>query len=362
MRSFSPRQTRWSLLGELWSVDPSVADSVPATQRLHRRLSEYEVLNRLCTPFNVSSWVIKTCRRLRDGDASDQERKSLYALLRGEVHISMKAWEAAKRAPFLTDHRGNAAAPVQLVSRRTPNAALLAPALQYPRPVDERHPRFAIFDWRKSLQFSDLVQLARLVESGEVASAVAAEAFARLPRLLTPSAVRSLQDIAFIEAESGELFHPTQIYERSDRLVAALGERAPFAVGWPHKVLATLKVPTLPPVDDVLAALQVLREAELPVQRPDLAYRVLLDAARADRYALDQHSVDQVLWTGEKWEAPNDCLVASDQTSLFRGAVTLLNKSELYRALGVPSKPADPTGGASCSGRRHRALAAGRWL
>ncbi len=143
------------LLGELWSVDPSVADSVPATQRLHRRLSEYEVLNRLCTPFNVSSWVIKTCRRLRDGDASDQERKSLYALLRGEVHISMKAWEAAKRAPFLTDHRGNAAAPVQLVSRRTPNAALLAPALQYPTSrVDERHPRFAIFDWRKSFSNS----------------------------------------------------------------------------------------------------------------------------------------------------------------------------------------------------------------
>jgi Domain of unknown function (DUF3883) len=328
-------------LGELWVVDPVLAEVIPAEQCLHPRLAEYGVLRTLSRPFYPSSWVIEACDRLRSGQGSESERDALARLLRQGPSISAKAWAAARRAPVFRDHRGDWAAAEDLVSRRTPSATLLTAALRHPKAEDERNPRLARLRIRATLRPDDLVTLARLVEAEVEPSETIATAITRLPRLLTPAAVRQLQHIAFIRTTTGALVAPSHAYVRTDRLVAALGEEGPFASDLPLKILKQLKCRNLPPVDDLIGALRLRQERDEPLARPDLAYRVLVDAATAQRRSLDAYRHETILWTESGWEAPASCLTGSDHASLFRDAVPVLTGSldELYRALGVPAKP-----------------------
>jgi len=331
-------------LGQLWHVDATFAEAIPASQRLHPELAEYSVIRSLARSFSASRWVIETSERLRDGQGSEQERAALARLLRDGPPISDKAWAAARRAPVLQDQRGDWTAPADLVSRRTPNAGLLAAALHYPRAEDERNARLAKLRVRTTLEPGDLLALARLVEAGAEPPAILARAIDRLPKLLTPATVRRLRDIAFVETTTGTLASPSGVYERTDRLAAALDEDAPFAACLPPKVLKQLKCPTLPPVDDIVAALRQRRERRESLPRPELAYRVLVEAARAERRSPGSFRNEPILWTGANWEAPADCLTGNDNASLFRDAVTVLpgQHADLYRVLGVPSKP-EPT-------------------
>ena len=116
---------------------------------------------------------------------------------------------------------------------------------------------------------SDLVALARLVEAGTEPPATMARAMARLPKLLGPATVGRMREMAFLETTSGALAPPNRAYERTERLVAALGEDAPFAAATPPKVLRQLEGPTLPPVDEVLAAMRRRREQDEPLARPN---------------------------------------------------------------------------------------------
>jgi hypothetical protein len=69
-----------------------------------------------------------------------------------------------------------------------------------------------------------------------------ARAIAHLPKLFGPAKVGRLHDIAFVETTTDALAPPGGVYERTDRLVAALGEDAPFAAGLPPKVLKQCRV------------------------------------------------------------------------------------------------------------------------
>lgn len=331
-------------VGQLWHVDPALADAIPAAQQLHPQLSDYDIVRSLCRPFNASRWVIETCERMRDGRASDSERDALARLLRDGPPLSAKAWAAARRAPVLRDQRGQWTAPADLVSRRTPNAQLLASAIRNPKAEEERNPRLARLRLRAALEPSDLVALARLVADGAEPSVAIITAITRLPKLLTPATIARLRDIAFLPTTTGALAPPSRVHERTDRLVAALGEDAPFAVDTPSKILKQLKCPTLPPVDVVVAAVRRRWEQNEPLPRPDLVYRVLIESARAERRRADEYRDEPILWTGAAWEAPAECLTGSDNAALFRDAVTVLPEQagEMYRALGVPAKP-EPT-------------------
>lgn len=331
-------------VGQLWHVDPALADAIPAAQQLHPQLADYDIVRKLCRPFNASGWVVETCERVRDGHASDSERDALGRLLRDGPKLSAKAWAAARQAPVLRDQRGEWTAPADLVSRRTPNARLLASAIRNPKAEDERNPRLARLRLRTVLEPSDLVALARLVEAGTEPPPTIITAIARLPKLLTPATIARLREIAFVPTTTGALAPPSGVHERTDRLVAALGEDASFAVDTPPKILKQLKCPTLPPVNAVVAALRRRRERDEPLPRPDLAYRVLIESARAERRRTDEYRDEPILWTGAAWEAPAECLTGSDNAGMFRGAVTVLSEQsgETYRALGVPAKP-EPT-------------------
>ena len=169
------------------------------------------------------------------------------------------------------------------MSRAARGAALLEPALHFPARADEANESLGRLRFRRAVRGSDLVALARLAEQGKVPAAVMGRAASRLQKLLTRSVVTQLKSIRFLDTGQGRLTAPADAYIRSDRLIAALGDDAPYATGMPAAVLRRLGCRTEPGADDILANLAELRESGLAVSRPDIVYRVLVAALRRER-------------------------------------------------------------------------------
>lgn len=132
--------------------------------------------------------------------------------------------------------------------------------------------------FRRAVRGSDLVALARLVEQGAVAPAAMSRAGTRLHRLLTPAVVAELKGIRFLDTGPQLVAAPPDAYIRSDRVVAILGENAPYAAGMPTSLLQRLGCRTEPRADDILAELAKLHETGRSLSRPDLVYRALVEA------------------------------------------------------------------------------------
>src|SRR5262249_25572869 len=226
--------------GTLWVVDQALAGVVPSDQVLHPCLAESRILAGLCMRFNFSAWVIKTAERLADGTASDEERAALGSYIRGQPILSEKAWAALRRSPVLQDHRGEWTAPQDMVSRSARGAALLEPALHFPERADEMNESLARLRFRGAVRASDLIALGQLAEHGKVPAAVMGRAASRLHKLLTRSVVTRLKSISFLDTGQGRLTAPADAYIRSDRLVAVLGDDAPYATGMPSAMVLRL--------------------------------------------------------------------------------------------------------------------------
>src|SRR5262249_36107823 len=158
--------------GTLWVVDQALAGVVPEEQVLHLGLAQSRSLAGLCMRFNFSAWVIRTAGHLAEGTASDEERDALCRYIRGQPALSERAWAALRRSPVLQDHRGEWAAPQEMVSRSVRGAALLEPALHFPARADEADESLARLRFRRAVRGSDLVALAQLAEQGKVPAAV----------------------------------------------------------------------------------------------------------------------------------------------------------------------------------------------
>ena len=308
----------------LWVLDQALAGVIPADQVLHPGLAESRALAGFCMPFNFSAWVIKTAGRLVDGTASDGERDALGRYIRGQPVLSKRAWAALRRSPVLQDHRGEWTAPQEMVSRSARGASLLEPALHFPVPADEANESLSRLRFRDAVRGRDLVALARLTEQGNVPPAVMAQAVSRLQKLLTTAVLAQLKGIGFLDGGQGRLTTPADAYIRSDRLVAVLGDDAPYATGMPTTLLRRLGCQTEPRADDILANLAKLRQTGQGVSRPEVVYRALASALRRDKRAAGQMRDQPVIWTGDRWEAPGACLVGSDNRNTFLDAVTVL--------------------------------------
>ena len=211
-----------------------------------------------------------------------------------------------------------------MVSRSARGAALLEPALHFPAPADEANESLSRLRFRDAIRGSDLVALAGLTEQGKVPPDVMGQAASRLQNLLTATVVSHLERIRFLDVGQGGLTAPLDTYIRSDRLVAVLGEDAPYATGMPTPLLRRLGCQTEPRADDILANLAKLRTAAQGVGRPEVVYRALASALRRDKRAAGGLRDQPVIWTGNQWEEPGACLVGADNRSAFLGAVTVL--------------------------------------
>ena len=285
-------------------LDEALAGVVPLDQVLHPGLADSRILAGLCMRFNFSAWVIKTAGRLADGTASDEERAALGSYIRGQPILSREAWRALRRSPVLQDHRGEWTAPQEMVSRSARGAALLEPALHFPARADEANESLACLRFRRAVRGSDLVTLAQLAEQGKVPAAVMGRAASRLQKLLTGSVVTRLKSIRFLDTGQGRLTAPADAYIRSDRLVAVLGDDAPYATGMVAAMLLRLGCRTEPRADDILTRLAKLRESGLALIRPDAVYRVLVVALRREKRGSGVRRGRPVPWSGGAWGGP----------------------------------------------------------
>lgn len=325
----------------LWIVDDALAGIAAKDQTLHPELALCKVLSDLCRPFNASSWAIDAAQKIAEGTASAGERDALAAYLRGRPALSEKAWAAVRRSPVLVDRRGEAVAPADMVSKSARGASLLAPALHLPLSADEANESLRRLKFRGKANGADLVALATLVEQGSAPPISMRKALTRLPELLTRSVLRKLKSIRFLETASGSLLAPAETYVRSDRLVAVLGEEAPYAIELPAGLLGKIGSRLQPAADDIVTMLVKLRLAEERPSRPDAASRALLEALRRDRRPQDEFRDEEILWTGGRWEAPANCLVGAEHRKTFLDAVTVLSdgQRDVLVALGAYTTP-----------------------
>ncbi len=346
LRTSTTTMTRAGTLSSpdaLWVADEAMAAAVPAEQTLHPGLADSRVLVGLCRRFNFSGWATDTASRITDGTASQQERDALARYIRGRPALSQKAWAALRCSPVITDHRGEWTAPADMVSRSASGAVLLEPALHLPARADEANESLRPLRFRQAVRGSDLVALARLVEQGAVPPAVMSKAVARLQRLLIPAVLTQLRSIRFLETGPGTVTAPADAYLRSDRIAVILGEGAPYASGIPATLLERLGCRTEPRADDIVAALAKLREEDRGPNRPDLVYPALVAALRAEHRPAGQLRDQPVIWTGDRWEAPGDCLTGADNRGTLLDAVTVLPETlrDAWIFLGAAQRPAE---------------------
>lgn len=324
----------------MWNVPDSARAAIPAGEALHPSLAGSRVLARLCRRFDLSTWARETAESLQAGDGGEHERAALLQCVRSGAPLNARAVAAVRRAPIVTNHRGDLVAPADTVLRSARGAALVRDAVSFMPSEDENNPGFARLKPRVKLRPEDLVELARLVDSGDVAPAALGQAVVGLPRLLTAKAAKAIGAIRCLETASG-LASPRDTYLPGSKAAAVLGPAARIPVGVPARVLAALGSRPDPSLADVLARLRQIRDDPGSPAPSDALYAAALDAARRERTSLKAYSDEPLIWTDGNWHAPAQCLVGGEHRSQFLDAVPVIAGAsrEACAAFGAPNRP-----------------------
>lgn len=326
---------------DLWVIDPVIQDAVPSATALHPELATFKVLRSLCQPFELSRWAVTVAQAAATGTANESSIAALHRLLLTLPELPRPAWKALREAPILVDHRGARSAPEDLIVRTAAGAATLEAVLRFaPRDVAQVRGLVERLRIRTEVKAEDLLALAEAVQAGEASPEAARLALQRHKNLLTPQTVRRLQGIAFLETTIGELVAPSDAYEQNQRTVLGLGQAHPWPLNNYGNVLARLKCRTDPRAHDIVVRLRELEEADSPLLQADAVYRLLHEAAKAERVRLSEFADERILWTGERWAAPTECLFGSEHRATFADAVPVLTRQrDALSALGVPTRP-----------------------
>jgi hypothetical protein len=325
----------------LWVVDPVLEDVVPATTTLHPDLAGFKAVRSLCKPFELSQWTIAVAKAASDGSADDKSLTALRRLLLTLPELSRPAWKALREAPVFLDQRGEPAAPRDPIIRAAPGAALLEPVLRFaPTEVARIRELVERLRIRSDIRGSDLVALAEAVDVGDVAPEIARHALQRHAKLLTPPVVKRVHDLAFLQTTTGTRVAPSRAYERNERTAAALGAEHRWPSAEYGRVTARLKCREDPRTDDILARLRQLENSGAPLPQVDVVYRILHEAAKTERIRLMEFSDERLLWTGDQWAVPSECLFGNEHRATFGDALPVLTRQrEALTALGVPTRP-----------------------
>ena len=125
-------------LSELYLVPPDAWDAcpLPLSQRLHPDLSGFRSLRGLATKYDMTTWIKSTARRAQEGQATDEERRSLMNVIlarRGNFDAGTRS--LLRRSPVLPDHRGHWVEPQEITIRQARGARMLAEVLSFPARV-----------------------------------------------------------------------------------------------------------------------------------------------------------------------------------------------------------------------------------
>ena len=327
----------------LWIVDRVIEEVVPPSTALHPELARFKLLRSLCMPFAPSLWAVTVAEAAVIGSAERSSLTSLRRLLITNPELSRPAWKALREAPILFDHRGKPSAPADMIVRTAPGAAVVEPVLRFAPPdIGRVRPLVERLRIRTEINAGDLIAMAARVEAGEVPAEGARLAMQRHSKLLTNQVVRRLRDVAFLETNTGQLVAPADAYEQNARSLLGLGQDHAWPLREYGSLLSKLKCRGEPGARDILARLLEMQAADTPLPQAEALYRLLHEAAKAERISLAEFADDRIVWTGDQWALPRECLLGAEHRATFGNAVSVFTRPrEALLALGVPTKPSE---------------------
>ena len=338
--SLDAGENLWSVPSEIWDVCP-----VPEENRLHRNLSHSRVLKGVCQYFNVAKWIQDVTTRLETDDAGDRERISLYRyLVSVSGRVPRSVFGVVRNSPVLRDQNGSWVSPVTITTPGTHGIRQFRPALHLPHPDYASDRTLA-----KALRFKDKITGDDVVRYAERVSAVPefAQDFERtLERsrgLLTPRTIRRLASIAFLRTNENKLRSPSRLYLDTPRNRACIGPFGPYPASNAKKLFVRLGCQSRPKEERIVEYLFSLRQNDRPPPRPDILYPELVAALKRESIP-NFYKDEEILWSGNRYSAPADTVLAGRWNKVFLGSVPIVNTSSktlkrAYCELGVHERP-----------------------
>ncbi|MDA0179936.1 DUF3883 domain-containing protein [Solirubrobacter phytolaccae] len=322
----------------LWLIDPALAAVSPVApgQQLHAELHKYRALARLCEPFETSRWARGVAERALTGDADDDEREALYhQMLSAPETIGRTTWPVVKRSPVVRDHRGEWAAPNDLVLSRV--GRRIEPALRFPGDAVAGNTRLmkrlAI---RSKLTGADLVAYANVVVERPDLAPGFEQLLMRHRPLLTRLTVKRLESIAFLLSSNGQLIPPAKALIRTPYLLKCVGPNAAFVEGTHPALYDRLGCSSEPRSDDILRHLEELREAGSGPSHPNVLYPALVASLRVEK-AIESLVDEPVIFEGGDWHTPARVLLGRRNRFIFGPVLPVIQGGleRVYQALGA---------------------------
>jgi hypothetical protein len=332
--------------GRLWIVDDELAGIVPLGRewQLHPRLAAFKTIARRCQRFDISKWAVDVAERAAVREANESELDALYRyLLRSPETIGRTAWQTLRRCPVVRDHRGDWVAASEIIEPGAAGAKRLEPVLSFPSRELARSPRAVkALRFRKKLKGADIVRYAEnAANNPELANDIEANLY-ELQRFLTPKITGQLRSLRILRSLGGVLLAPEQAYVRTSRLVACLGEHPAFAIGRHTALHERLQARTEPEADDILSFVEELRATDAAgPPNPNVLYPELVDALRRGYGDSTAQENEPIIFAGDQWVAPTDCLIGKRNGEIFIGAVPILSGAlaDVYESLGAVREP-----------------------
>lgn len=300
---------------ELWVVPPDLDDAcpVPHQQRLHPKLLSFGVITRLCKSFMAKEWACDVAERAESGEATEDERESLYTyLLSPHRKLNGKTWTHLRRLPVLRNHRGQWVEPAAIMTRKVSGAELLEPAIHFPADAYAKDHEIAkIFRFRSRVEQKDVIRYAEMVEQDPALAEGFETALIKLKHLLSPKVIDHLKRIDFLRSSDGDVINPPSLYIRSEQLEACIGPEASYASGTNTQLYKILGCRQQPRAEDILDYLETLRLEEQGPPHPQTLYPKLVEAIGSNRISTARILGRAILWTGAGYSAPDETLIGS---------------------------------------------------
>jgi len=331
----------------LWVVEPTITEvcPVPTAQRLHPSLVTSKTIAGLCRRFDSSDWARRTAERIKNDQATEEERRALYRyILSVHGHLGRNTKARLRKLPVLRDHKGEWVAPYQVIARKATVAKRLEAVLHFPNRDYVGDIELArAFRFKQRVDGKDIADYAKLVKDNPEFAEDFEKTLQQLSSLLTRPLAKKLSQLPFLRDSKGGVSAPIEIYIRNRLNQACLGDDVPFVQGNRVRLYRQLGCREKPKVHDIVEHLK--RQHDKPEQL-EVIYAALASALRMEGLPIDYFSQEPIIWNGSGFSNPEDILLGLRYHRTFLSAVPcILVKSRQLRdvllSLGVSEKPGE---------------------
>ena len=327
---------------DLWANCPE-----PVENRLHPDLVPHRAISGLCRTFDEEHWLIDAAERAASAAPDDRERETLYRkLLSREAPISRAAFRALRANPVLKNQRGQWVAPANMVKLKPALARLLDPAIDAPSGELLAAPTLlARLRIRETLNGADLVRYAEGLADRPDMAVRFEKLLGDHLKLLTPTTVEALRDVACLRSRGGALAAPSALHIDTPVIRMCIGDEARIVAGNSDPLYHKLKLKPAPDAETLLDILESNRNEGTAPNHPDIFYPALVEAVRRGGLAKADIAERQVCWIEDAYHAPSEILVGSRIAAPLAEIIPIYRHTDAtgraYQDLGAPSVASD---------------------